>query len=196
MNVLTKTVVAVAAIAVAVPLPAQAASVLTTNQNAGGTIATSAYGIDGLVVGTNSYDVRFNYGSFSALYGNPVPSSAYAGSLASDLGNAIVAELQALGIQQVVSDNLTDFGTHVLSEFFIPQSEMGQNPNQALFAHCFTTQASPACNDENRDPSQNDSVLFAQFTTAAAPAPIPTPALLPGLLGMGATILRRRKQSA
>lgn len=176
-------------------LPAQAAMIRsTTTDSLGGTIAASAYRIENLLVDGTAYDVQFDYGSFYGIYGNPPAASVYAGAFAGTMGNAIVAALQANSIQQIIN---TTFSSGTLTEFYIPESPNGMNSNQHLLAHCFTTKASPSCDGNNRDPGQNDSVLFARFNqVASSPTPVPTPALLPGLLGMGAAVLRRRKQAA
>lgn len=182
-------------------LPSQAATISTTTMNStGGTISPSAYRIENLLVdGSSYYDVQFDYGSFHGLYGNPTPDSAYAGTFAKTMGDAIVAALQDGSIEQIID---TTFTSGPQTDFYIPESPTGLNSNQHLLAHCFTTAdarslpapSSDFCNDSNREPSQSDSVLFARFSEASAPpTAVPTPALLPGLLGMGAAVLRRRK---
>jgi hypothetical protein len=191
---------AVAASAIA--LPAQAATVKTTTTNVGGDLGgPAAYRIEGLNVGGTNYDVNFDYGSFYGLYGNPPAPSSYAGAFADQLGAAILGALGSVPVTKLVAANVTGFGTNVLTEFFIPKSEIGQNPNQDTFLQCFTS--SGTCPIQNRDPAQNDSVLFARFAPAAVTgggggggAAIPTPALLPGLIGMGWTAMRKKRQTA
>jgi hypothetical protein len=187
-----------AATSAAIALPAQAATVKTTTTNAGGTLGDlAAYRIEGLAVDGTNYDVNFNYGSFYGLYGNPPVSGTYSGSFADSLGNAILSVLNSQSITKLVPANISGFGTNVLTEFFIPKSEVGQNPNQDTFLQCFTS--SGDCPLQNRDPAQNDSVLFAQFvpssTTPGGATDIPTPAMLPGLVGIGLAALRKKQGS-
>lgn len=196
-NMIALTLLGVAASA-AIALPAQAATVKTTTTNGGGTLGgPAAYRIEGLAVDGMNYDVSFNYGSFYGLYGNPPAPGTYAGNFADSLGLAILTALGAQAVTQLVPANITGFGPNVLTEFFIPKSEIGQNPNQDTFLQCFTSRGD--CPIQNRDPAQNDSVLFAQFvpstTTPGGATDIPTPALLPGLVGMGLAALRKKRES-
>jgi hypothetical protein len=167
-------------------LPAQA-GVLITPTNAGGSVGDpgAAYGIDGLEVDGTTYDVRFNFGSFYGLYGNP-PAA----------GDAILAALSGQSITKLVEANVASYGSNILSNFYIPEFSTGQNPNQATFLNCVTGATACSTTPNYRDPSQSDSVLFAQFTAVPNTTAVPTPALLPGLMGLGLAALRKKKLAA
>lgn len=179
-------------------LPAQA-GVLITPTNAGGSVGDpgAAYGIDGLEVDGTTYDVRFNFGSFYGLYGNPPAAGTYAGDpLAPHMGDAILAALSGQSITKLVEANVASYGSNILSNFYIPEFSTGQNPNQATFLNCVTGATACSTTPNYRDPSQSDSVLFAQFTAVPNTTAVPTPALLPGLMGLGLAALRKKKLAA
>jgi hypothetical protein len=181
-------------------LPAQA-GVLVTPTNAGGPVGSpgAAYGIDGLDVDGTTYNVRFNFGTFNALYGSYSPSaSAFAGSpLGSNMGAAILQALNAESITKLVEANVANYGSNILSNFYIPEFSSGPNPNQSTFVSCVVG-ATACANPSNYFPYPSqlaqDTVLFAQFSKADNT--VPTPALLPGLVGLGLAALRQKKQAA
>jgi hypothetical protein len=197
---------AVAASAIA--LPAQAASLVP--QQIGSNAADIAYtGINDLTVNGANYNVRFNFGSFFSVYGggSTPPTSAYSDPLLTSypvpagfgdaLGLAIVNALP--NGAKILAANIANGGTDVQTEFYIPKSLAAQNPNQDTFIHCFTT--TDTCPQENISVGNNpNNVYFAQYSAATTPPPgtngVPTPALIPGLLGMGLAAMRKKQQAA
>jgi hypothetical protein len=201
-------ILGVAASAVFV-LPAQA-GVLVTSTNAGGSVGDpgAAYGIDGLEVNGTTYNVRFNFGTFNALYASS-SASAYAGApLGPNLGIKILEALSGQfngipsgpSIPKLVGANVTGYGTNILTNFYIPEFNTGPNLGQSTFLSCVV--GATACADpSNYFPDSNqlatDPILFAQFIPVASSATaVPTPALLPGLMGLGLAALRKKKQAA
>lgn len=195
-----------------IALPAEAASVVRSTKFSDQT-NEAAYAIEGLVIDGTSYDVTFNKGTFFELYGNPVRTGTYSGSNAEKFGQGILTALVAKGIDSLVGENLLPNNSGIFQNFYIPKSESGPNPGQHLLLECFTVQSlcpneSPVIggildpNNRASDPSNSGSVIFAQFAVSpgapggGGPTAVPTPALLPGLLGMGATVLRRKKKQA
>jgi hypothetical protein len=183
----------------AIALPAQAAMVnrTTTNPNGGGTISAAAYSINGLdVTGFGTYDVTFKYGTYNNVFaGDP---NSVAGTLATPLSNAI---LGILGQSDQVISTFANLTSGPQTSFFIPKA-LVQAPNgNDVMLDCSTF--SDSCTSGERAISQrgDDSVLFATWKTATVQAPtgstpVPTPALIPGLLGMGLAALRKKQQAA
>jgi hypothetical protein len=192
------TVLGATAIAVTA-LPSQAATVktTTTNNNGTGIINPAAYRIEDLAVNGSNYNVSFKFGAFDTVYaGNPNP---FSGSFADALGASILAALSGQA-SQVIAD-VPGFTSGTFTTFFIPKSPIGTNPGQDTFLECFTANGS-GCSARDRSDSQraSDGVMYATFAPAAA-APgggtnIPTPALIPGLLGMGFTAWRKKRVTA
>jgi opacity protein-like surface antigen len=188
MKVNISLVILGAVAASAIALPAQAA-VLTTTP--GGSIA---YGITDLNVSGTPYNVSFKLGTFNDVYSGV--ANPFAGSFAEPLGAAIIT---ALGGKQLTS-NVTGFNTGIYETFFIPKSATGTNPDQDLFLECFTT-GSNGCPARDRSDNQrgSDRVLYATYqvsSTTPTGNNIPTPALIPGLLGMGLAAMRKKQQAA
>jgi hypothetical protein len=200
---------AVAASAIA--LPAQAATVnSTTIPPGGGTIARSAFSIDNLLVGGNNYNVTFEYDTRANVYGLPTPEY---GAFADTIGEAIVRALREnpIGeggpITSLIDSTPTVPGTNTVTEFYIPQSNndpddllLPPNSNERLVTHCYTTfPLDAACGSDARSRTQDDVLMYAKFTpTGSTPTPgnpIPTPALIPGLMGMGLAARRKKKQA-
>jgi hypothetical protein len=182
---------AVAASAIA--LPAQA-GVLTTTPT-----SNIAYAITDLDVGGTSYNVSFKLGTFDNVYSgiaNPFPTPE---NFANQLGTSILGVLSG----KQLTSNVAGFGAGIYETFFIPKSPNGMNPGQDLFLECFTMNGN-GCPQRDRSDSQraSDSVLYATYqisssTTPTSPPPaIPTPALIPGLLGMGLAAMRKKQQAA
>jgi hypothetical protein len=195
-----------------IALPAQAASLIP--QQIGSNTSDIGYtGINNLSVTylgtTSNYNINFKLGSFFGLYGggNQPPDSAYtdaqlpynsqmlppmAAGLGEILGAAIVAALP--GGAKIV----TAAGTEVKTEFYIPKALAAQNGNQDTFLHCYTS--SDTCPPDFADASTLKDVYFAQYTKTDNlpnnPPGVPTPALIPGLLGMGLAAMRKKKQAA
>jgi hypothetical protein len=210
---------AVAASAIA--LPAEAA-IFTTPSGASvavnsidGSTALSeqgAYKITNLQVNyvtdpskSGLYNIDFNFGSFFGLYGTPAgtqpapgaytdPTLPYpvAAGFADSLGSAIELALSQVSVVKIFN------GGGVKQEFYIPKAFAAQNSNQDTFLKCVTTTGG-ACNNENISPESFNNVYFAQYTkTGDIPTGnnVPTPALIPGLLGMGLAALRKKQQAA
>jgi hypothetical protein len=203
---------AVAASAIA--LPAQAATVRTTaTPPGGGTTALSAYGIDAVEVtfgGTTSlYNVTFERDSRANIYGNPTPEY---GLFADAIGEAIVTALRLNpvsaggAITSLVDITQTTPGTNVPTDFYIPQSNTNTvnpvNTNERLLTHCFTARTTDACDinlANGRD--QDEPLMYAKWGEGIPINPgttpgVPTPALIPGLLGMGLAAMRKKQQAA
>jgi hypothetical protein len=194
-------------------LPAQAASVFSTTSNVGGNVEpAAAYRIEGLTVGSTTYNVDFEHGEFINIF----PSAPQYFANADAVGEAIVSALRtptALFVNGVattpivpitrVIDQLTlspdaTFGRDVVAQFHIPLSPPLTSGGNHFLSVCevggvLTT----ACGDQPRD--LNGQLMYAKFSAAdpggGGTTPVPTPALLPGLLGMGAAMLRRRNQA-
>jgi hypothetical protein len=201
VNISLAAVLGVAA-AAAFALPAQA-GVLVTPTNAVGPVGSlgAAYGIDGLEVDGTTYNVRFNFGTFNALYASYNPSaSAYAEApLGRNMGAAILTAINGQSITNLVEANVANYGNNILSNFYIPEFSTGPNSSQSTFLSCVLG-ATACANPSNYFPYPNqlatDTILFAQFTAVANSATaVPTPALLPGLMGLGLAALRKKKQA-
>ncbi len=195
----------------AIVLPAQAATVHRTTVNVGGTITTAAYQITGLDVSGTLYTVDFDHGEFTTVF--PATSTQYFGGLADQVREAIVSALNGQGIGSVV-ERLTigtaatpaTYGQDILSQFEIPIA-VGQNNGENSLAICNVGGAfNAACASEPR--GINGPLMYAKFTATGSttvpttgpttgPNPsIPTPALIPGLLGMGLTAMRKQQRAA
>jgi hypothetical protein len=208
MKVNISLVVLGAVAASAIALPAQAATFVT--QQIGTNPADIAYTkINDLTVNGANYNVSFNFGSFFSVYGggSQPPNSAYTDPALSPyplpagfgdaLGAAIVNALP--NGAKILAANIANGGSNVQTEFYIPKSLAAQNPNQDTFIQCFTT--NDFCKQENVSDGNNpQNVYFAQYTPAtgnpATGTPVPTPALIPGLLGMGLAAMRKKQQAA
>jgi hypothetical protein len=189
---------AVAASAIA--LPAQALPTInrtTTNPIGGGTILPAAYSIDNVdVTGHGTYDVTFKFGTYDNVFaGDP---NSVAGDLAKPLGDRIIA---LLGPSDQVVSKFAGFVSGPQTTFFIPKALVVAPNNNDVFVEC--NAALDVCNNGGeRAVSQrrSDSVLYATWKTSSSTTPtgndIPTPALIPGLLGMGLAAMRKKQQAA
>jgi hypothetical protein len=180
-----------------VVLPAQA-GVLTTTKNVGGNISTAAYRIEGLTVGTLTYDVDFKHGEFNTIF--PTGSQQYFNDDADVIGEAIVAALNGAGAVHVINriSAMPDvFGENAVNQFQIPIA-LGQNNNENFLSICeIGGVLTMACHPEPR--SMGGSLMYAKLSAATAASsntPVPTPALMPGLLGMGLATLRKKQAVA
>jgi hypothetical protein len=198
---------AVAASAIA--LPAQAATVVNKTTvpaysinppNPPGTVALSAYSVEGVVAGGNTYNVDFAFNTRTNLYGNP---SIEYGSFADTIGNQILLALNTdlPKVAQLIDNDAPDQGRNTPTRFYIPKLNTrlnSANQNERTVLVCVLGEAS--CTDTYPDKNQNDALMYAKFSAATTPAPgtngVPTPALIPGLLGMGLAAMRKKQQAA
>jgi hypothetical protein len=186
---------AVAASAIA--LPAQAATVRTTNTNVGGNVEpVAAYRVEGVAFDGVTYNVDFDHGSFNEVYN---PAQYFGASLATGLGNAIITALNAANVTRVVEQiGINTYGQDIKTEFYIPIAApvgVGAADNRVAFCTIPTI-----CNSD-RFQNPNGPVMYAKFSAATTPpdtgtTPVPTPALIPGLLGMGLAAMRKKQQAA
>jgi hypothetical protein len=193
----------------AIALPAQAATVNKTTSTS--TIATSITGVD---VGGTLYNIDFDKRAFTTVYaglinttpddrnvlplpgGTPDPTAAgdlQRFNLAKNLGNAILVALNAEGITQIFDATA---GSNNLTQFYIPYTKntnTGQT-SENLVAICVVP-GTVACTGQSF--SNTDNLMYAKWTPATGNVPAaPTPALIPGLMGMGLAALRKKKQAA
>jgi hypothetical protein len=206
---------AVAASAIA--LPAQAA-VLTTTTNVGGTVTTAAYQVTGVTVSAapaTTFTIDFDHGIFAptpagvtannktTVYNGILPTLPSGAALtavsAKAFGDAILAELRAAGVSSLVekTSNTPTFGQDIKQQFYIPYAVGPNGPGENRVAYCDANSAIGITNC-NIDLIQNvtGEVMYAKFTPATGTVPVPTPALIPGLLGMGLAAMRKKKQAA
>jgi hypothetical protein len=202
-----------AVVASAIALPAQAFNLVPQQVNSSNTTDIAYTGITDLTVNGANYNVSFNFGSFFGLYGagGQPPTTAYTDPLAPYPDNPLTVEFgDALGAAivnalpngaKILAANILNGGSNVQTEFYIPKSLAAQNPNQDTFIHCFTT--GDTCPQENISVGNNpNNVYFAQYSAATTTppgtgtTPVPTPALIPGLLGMGLAAMRKKQQAA
>jgi hypothetical protein len=199
-------------------LPAQAATVFSTTTNVGGTVSAAAYQIQALSVGTSTYTVDFNHGIFDASpETNPNDSSVYKGILptlssgaaltaadAQTIGKAIVDALNAAGVVSVVEriNPAPTYGRDIVNQFYIPfvtNPNLGQ-ASENLVAFCtianpYLTGPNSPC-DATQSLSKTANVMYATFTAVPNSTAVPTPALLPGLVGLSLAALRKKQQVA
>jgi hypothetical protein len=184
---------AVAASAIA--LPAQAATVV--NKLTSGPFTGAAYSIDALdVTGYGTYDVTFKYGTYNNVFaGDP---NSLANALAKPLGDAIVGVLAPSN--QVISTFANFISDGPRTSFFIPKALLQQPNGNDVFVECLTS--TDTCTPRERGVNQraDDKVLYATWKTTTTPPgnvpQAPTPALIPGLLGMGLAAMRKKQQAA
>ncbi|NJN49340.1 MAG: PTPA-CTERM sorting domain-containing protein [Alkalinema sp. RL_2_19] len=182
-------------------IPAQAATVkTTTTPPGGGTIANSAYAIDNLEVTvdgvTSTYNVDFEFGPFTGtpngVYNPPV---AFGLNDALGRGNAILTAISeyAPAVSQFV-DNTPIFGTNTPSQVYIPIALASVTVGNNVDNQVAICSIGGIC-DVNQFQNPNGNVMYAKFTeVTGGNTAIPTPAMIPGLIGMGAATLRRKKR--
>ncbi|MEA5464869.1 PTPA-CTERM sorting domain-containing protein [Leptothoe sp. PORK10 BA2] len=160
--------------------PAQAFSL---TKNSSGQVVS----IRDLDVGGEAFDVSFARGSFDDLF--PVASgSGFVNFLGNPAGaeSAAAAIINALGLDSVLAAQSSSI-TNRSDVFYVPFSR--GVPTASVFQF-FGDPLGLNSVDENRrgNTARSESLVFAQFS----PAAVPTPALLPGLIGMGVAALRKR----
>jgi hypothetical protein len=184
----------------------------------------AAYRIEGVSVsGVSgvSYNIDFDYGKYETLYSSGLPSLPGATSTTTDLQKATLANNLGVAILAALAnptalfvdgasetptsitrliDQLTSnpppgtFADQVLNPFQIP---FAQKPNpggttiENFVAIC--TVPGSTC-DTTQSKNINDNLIYARFTEVPTTA-VPTPALIPGLLGLGLAALRKKQQA-
>jgi hypothetical protein len=189
-----------------IALPAQAATVKTTEFTLGNTpMSAAAYAIDGVdVPGIGTYNVTFEYGTRASVYGLPTPEYPNADAI----GNAIVKALKdnvGGAISLLTDRTLPNLADNILTDFYIPKSNtlptslglpLDQQNSNRFVANCYAGTLN-SCIDLQRSATQDDKLMYAKFSPIAGNVPqAPTPALIPGLLGMGLAAMRKKKQAA
>lgn len=209
-----KTTLAVAtgvAVAALSALPSEAATVnATTNSNT--ILPSAAYQIQGLQVGGSSFTVDFKYGTFTNLFSGVYPDYSSLVTPASQINganavsNAILSALNGPASffvdGNVVSGpigRVIDIAntSNVLSQFYVP-IQIGQNgpgSNESLLSFC-NSNGSSWTNCNTGTFGNNANHIYAKLTPENHLTAVPTPALLPGLIGMGIAAVRKRKQVA
>jgi hypothetical protein len=83
------------------------------------------------------------------------------------------------------------FGGQTPSELYIPVSD---NPTSVehLTAYCVIP---GGCQEAGTGRNPANDLMYAKFTPVTVTGTVPTPALIPGLLGMGLAALRKKKQA-
>ena len=178
--------------------PVEAATVI---KNSGGDV-TAINGLD--VQGTN-YNVRFSSTRYNALFEGTGLTPTFLGNETGALAavNAIVAAFNAVSPipSGIVDPNLPVFGAQPF--VFVP---FAKDPTQFAFLGGLVSYKQGTYNNPTQgwitQPftiSQGGDIGTSQiaiFTANASPSPIPTPALLPSLVGFGVAALRRKQQMA
>jgi hypothetical protein len=169
------------------------AEAATLVQNGGGTVT----GINGLTIGTSSYNVDFNNANFTSLFGStgtsPQPTFWQNQTGAQDAANAINSFLT--GQNQLGNIFLGNANSYLVAFNLIPPSK-GNGPGTV--AGIKGLSGNPWTSSFVDDVPQNgggNQPVYAVFS-AVPPTAIPTPALLPGLIGMGLAAMRKKKQAA
>ena len=168
----------------------QAASLQGPNQN--------LQGINDLQIGSFLVDVGFASGSFNSAYGpnanSPVPRFLNDAAGATTAVNAINAFFNSVGFgDQVGPPGPTDGiqgsnSDQYLIPFFLDNSG-GFTAKRGRYNSSDWASVSDFSASSNAPANQTPS--FAVFSNARA---VPTPALLPGILGFGMSIVRKRKK--
>jgi hypothetical protein len=209
---------AVAASAIA--LPAEAGVLTTSNAPNGSSIELSATGITGVTVGSTTYDLTFEYGMRTEVYGATTPEYGLVTNVDA-LGEAILAALRGPGGASSLIDSTPTASrfndTNTLKDFYIPKFNqltgvalysalpINQQNENRLLTQCFTADPnispSDTCIDRTRSVGQDDPLMYVKLgasrpTTPGTDPSIPTPALIPGLLGMGLAAMRKKQQAA
>jgi hypothetical protein len=159
-------------------------------------------GITDLVVGDTIYDVQFRPGSFNSTFDNPAGAKPLPTFLNNEAGaTAAVNAINAFFNSVNFGDNfgpprdgiLGNVSTAYIIPFLADTSNNGNvTSKQGVYPSSSVGDWSLGANfTDQRNASQTPS--YVEFTNGR---PVPTPALLPGLVGLGATAWRKRKQQA
>jgi hypothetical protein len=198
----------------AIALPAEAAAVFGTDKKTPTDTfgpPAAAYRVDGVIYNGLSYNVYFDHGSFNDLYG--VGASRFDPAFANGIGTEILAalanttEISVEGRSRNIPSRITqlidgwdnalavfgpNFGPDLKSQFYIPITPATGSVDNTAFCTVLQT-----CNTTPQN--ENGPVLYARWGEPTPVNPgdpsVPTPALIPGLLGMGLAALRKKQQS-
>jgi hypothetical protein len=160
---------------------AEAATLVTNNGNlATGTIT----GINALQVDSTTYNVSFSNGSYNGTFGTPtfLNNQAGAGSAVDAInsfltstgrfGNVFLGNANIYRVPFALSNNLV--------QAFESSGQSSSNPWAKIVVSNIAL-----------DDSKSVYAVFAAVPAAA----VPTPALLPGLIGMGVATLQKRNKA-
>jgi hypothetical protein len=158
---------------------AEAATLVT---NGGGDVL----GIEDLLVGTTTYDVDFKNANYQNLFEAQGEPNLF-------LGNQTGAQTAAAAINAFLTSSL-QFGSIFLgnaSSYLIPYALNGNTVNAVL------SSGNPWIASLSTAPKNGggNQPVYAVFTEVPSTA-VPTPALLPGLVGLSVAALRKKKQAA
>jgi hypothetical protein len=168
---------------------AEAAAIV---KNGGGTIT----GITALQVGSTTYNVDFSNANFTSLFGPQTPPS----TLPTFWQNEPGASAAANAINALLNGD-GEFGSVFLgnaASYLIPYNLIGRGNNATVEAVLGLQDSTPAWISVLTTAPRNgvgNQPVYAVFSEVPSTA-VPTPALLPGLIGLGVTALRKKKQTA
>lgn len=156
-------------------------------------------GIDGLQIGDTIYDVRFNSGSFNSIF--KLPGDSGSQTVPTFFGNQTGANSAVNAINAFFNSAAINFGDlsgdgilgNVSTQYIIPFAAQASNNgfvDSALGIYQGTSWTLGSVFTAQRNASQTPS--YVEFINSR---PVPTPALLPGLIGLGWTALRKRKKT-
>ena len=154
-------------------------------------------GINELQIGDTIYDIRFRPGGFNSTFDNPAGAKPLPTFLNNEAGataavNAINAFFNSVNFGDVAGNGILG---NVSTQYLIPfLADIAQNGNVTSKVGVYsggnwTLGSSDLIHARNA--SQTPS--YVEFINARA---IPTPALLPGVIGVGLGLLRKRQQLA
>jgi hypothetical protein len=148
-------------------------------------------GITGLDISGLLYDVKFAPANYNGTFnGKPDPTFLGNETGATNAVNAIVSFFNAQNVESGAFPSSPD-------TFYVPFAVAGDKAQDLVsvivgsYSNPNWIRSGPL---SNGDTERRDQLNYAVFT--ASSTAIPTPALLPGLIGMGITALRKKKQSA
>jgi hypothetical protein len=180
---LTATVIGAVAIGSMVAIGEAEAATLVTNG------AGKVTDLNGLLVGSTTYDIKFENANFNSLFdisGSPKPAPTF-------WGNQTGAEVAADAINSFLNTNsvaATAFLGNAVG-YLIPFASGSGNNITSIYSTGTPWSRAVANFAQNGGGNQPVYAVFSQVPSTA----IPTPALLPGLIGMGVATLRKKKKA-
>lgn len=156
-------------------------------------------GIDALQIGDTVYDIRFRSGSFNSTFDNPAGAKPLPTFLGNESGataavNAINAFFNSVNFGDNAGPPADGILGNVSPQYLIPfLADTLNNGNVTSKVGVYSSGNWILGSNllDQRNASQTAS--YVEFTNARA---IPTPALLPGVIGVGLGLLRKRQQLA
>jgi hypothetical protein len=153
--------------------------------------------INALQVGSTTYNVQFSNANFTSLFGPETPPSTLPTFWQSESGASAAAA--AVAINAVLNGG--EFGSVFLgnaASYLIPYNLVpGQGNSENVQAVLGSQNSVPAWISGLTTAPRNgggNQPVYAVFSQVPSTA-IPTPALLPGLIGMGVATLRKKKKA-